>query len=255
VTAIWSDLVAAWTELSLVAQISMAAWALAIITLPIVRWTWSERALPWSVTAGVLLQLTTVLAVLGPAWGWRKTTVVALAIPAMGWAVEVLGSTTGFPFGRYRYTGRLQPQVRHVPVLVPLAWLMMLPPSWAVAGSIAGDGGLTFVLTSALAFTAWDLFLDPQMVSWGLWEWDRPGGYFGIPWSNYIGWALAAAVMTAVLRPGPLPKAPLQLIYALTWLLEAGGLAILWRQPGPAMFGFFGMGGMLRWAWLSNRPF
>ena len=253
--AIWRDLVAAWTALSLVAKISMAGWVLATITLPIARWTWNERALPWSVTAGVILQVATVLAVLGPAWGWLKTTVVALAVLSMAWAVEYLGSNTGFPFGRYHYTDRLQPQLGHVPLLIPLAWLMMLPPAWAVAGSIAGDSGWAFVLTSALAFTAWDLFLDPQMVGWRLWVWDRPGGYFGVPWSNYLGWALAAAAITAVLRPGPLPKAPLQLIYALTWLLETGGLAIIWRQPSPAMYGFLGMGGMLRWAWLTNRPF
>ena len=77
--------------------------------------------------------------------------VVALAIPAMGWAIEYLGSTTGFPFGRYHYTDRLQPQLGHVPLLIPLAWLMMLPPAWAVAGSIAGNSGLSFVLASALA--------------------------------------------------------------------------------------------------------
>ena len=78
--AIWSDLVAAWTALGPTAKVAMAGWVLATIALPIARWTWNERALPWSVTAGVVLQAATVLAVLGPAWGWRKTTVVALAI-------------------------------------------------------------------------------------------------------------------------------------------------------------------------------
>jgi hypothetical protein len=51
--------------------------------------------------------------------------------------------------------------------LVPLAWLMMLPPAWAVARLVAGGPGIAFILTAALAFTAWDLFLDPQMVAWG----------------------------------------------------------------------------------------
>ena len=86
--------------------------------------------------------------------------------------------------------------------------------------------------------------------------WERPRGYFGIPWVNYLGWMLAAGTMTAVIRtglcPGPLPAVPLALIYLLTWLLETVGLGILWKQPGPALCGFAGMGGMLLWAWIAT---
>ena len=38
--------------------------------------------------------------------------------------VERVGTQTGLPFGRYAYTGALQPQVAHVPVIVPLALVM-----------------------------------------------------------------------------------------------------------------------------------
>ena len=94
--------------------------------------------------------------------------------------------------------------------------------------------------------TAWDLFLDPQMVSWRLWVWDRRGGYFGIPWTNYAGWFGAVALMTVIVRPAGLPQG-LVLVYALTWLLEAVGLGVFWRQPGPALCGFAGMGSLLLW--------
>ena len=45
----------------------------------------------------------------------------------IGWTAEAIGSKTGFPFGAYHYTDRLQPQLLGVPLLIPLAWLMMLP--------------------------------------------------------------------------------------------------------------------------------
>src|SRR5690606_41755819 len=32
---------------------------------------------------------------------------------------------------------------------------------------------IKFILVSALALTVWDLFLDPQMVAWGFWIWER----------------------------------------------------------------------------------
>jgi uncharacterized membrane protein len=245
----WNNLLRAWSGLNASARAALVAWVLIMIVLPVVKWVWGDRAMRWGMTLSVVSQAATVVIVLGHAWGWSRTALVALAVAGMGWAVEFVGSRTGFPFGRYHYTDRLQPQLGRVPLLIPLAWLMMLPPAWAVADRISGQRGLAFVAVSALAFTAWDLFLDPQMVGWRLWIWERPGGYFGIPWVNYLGWALASAVMTAVVRPGSLPTEPLQLIYAITWLMETVGLGVFWGQPQPALVGFLCMGGMMFWAW------
>jgi len=161
----------------------------------------------------------------------------------------MIGSSTGFPFGHYYYTHQLLPQIAQVPLLIPLAWLMMLPPAWAVAYTILRRvSGWTFCLLSALAFTAWDLFLDPQMVSWGFWVWEAQvlpfPDYFGIPLSNLL--------VLRVVELDSLPTGPLLLIYVLTWLLETGGLAVLWGLIGPALCGFVGMGGLIGWAFWSE---
>jgi putative membrane protein len=72
-------------------------------------------------------------------------------------------------FGTYHYTDALAPLVGGVPAAIPVAWLMMLPPAWAVAYAATGQArGWRFVFVSGLAFTTWDLFLNPQMVAWGL---------------------------------------------------------------------------------------
>ncbi|MBK9747058.1 MAG: carotenoid biosynthesis protein [Chloroflexi bacterium] len=67
------------------------------------------------------------------AWGGRRALTTIGVIVALAWLTEFIGHTTGFPFGSYDYTPRLQPQVGGVPLLIPLAWLMMLPPAWAMA--------------------------------------------------------------------------------------------------------------------------
>lgn len=242
---------AVFLGLSPIARTLTIVWVLAMILLPFVRRQWGERALLRGITVNVLLQASVALAILLPAWGFARTLLTALAVLVLSWGVEFLGSSTGVPFGRYHYTDRLQPQLAHVPLLIPCAWLMMLPPSWGVAAAIAGETrGVLFIVLSGLALTAWDLFLDPQMVGWGLWVWERHGGYFGIPWMNFVGWALAASLITAIVQPAPLPIAPLVLVYAITGALEAVGQIVFWRLYGPALAGFAAMGALLLGVWL-----
>lgn len=256
-------------QLPAVTQVLMGMWLLSLIGVPVWKWIWGTSAETWGVTASVLLQTATVLAILVPAWGTGRTVQTAVIVVTLGWLAEFIGSHTGFPFGRYAYTGRLQPQLGKVPLLIPLAWLMMLPPAWAVAATVTAPGARTlFVLVAALAFTAWDLFLDPQMVMWQMWVWGETGEarngaraphYFGIPWTNFAGWfAVAALVTWAATLPTDvttaLPVAPLLLIYGLTWFLESFGQFVFWGLPGSALSGGVGMGLCLGWAIWGAQP-
>ncbi len=228
------------------AGLLIATWVLAMIGLPILRWTAGDAAIPPGVLVAVLLQAGAVLALLWRAWGPGRCLRLALLVGILAWGIEALGSTTGFPFGAYHYTKSLQPQLLGVPLIIPLAWLMMLPPAWAVARLITGRyRAPAFILASAVAFTVWDLFLDPQMAAWGFWVWEHPSGYFGIPWLNFLGWLLASALLTALARPTDLPLRPLLLVYAITWALESVGLVVFWGLPGPGLVGFVAMGGMV----------
>lgn len=221
----------------------IAAWALTMISIPIIRWGVGDSALHWGVMAGVLLQAAAVLVVLQGAWGTRETLRVTALVVPLAWLVERIGSTTGIPFGSYYYTEALAPLLGGVPLIIPIAWLMMLPPAWAVGAALTGSTrSWRFVVAGALAFTAWDLFLDPQMVGWDYWVWEQPGGYFGIPWVNFLGWFVSAALITALVRPQLPPLGPLLVIYTITWLLQSVGQALFWNMPGPALAGFVAMG-------------
>ncbi len=232
----------------------LVAWVLAMVALPIIRALGGDGPMRAGVVLTVLLQAGLVVTVLVRAWGVRRALATAALVVALGWLVEAVGSHTGFPFGDYHYTDRLGPRLTGVPLVIPLAWLMMLPPAWAVADWLTGGRrGLAFVAASALAFTAWDLFLDPQMVAWRFWVWEQPGGYFGIPWQNFGGWLLAAAVITVLARPGPLPAAALVLVYGVTWFLETVGLIVFWGLPGPGAVGGLAMGACLAAALWQHR--
>ena len=237
-------------------------WTLAMIMLPIAKWLLGDEIIPQAVSIALMFQFIAVFYIISSVWGIKRALIILGIIALMTWAIETIGSTTGFPFGGYHYTDLLKPQVQNVPLLVPLAWFMMLPSSWAVAHSIIGTSiypryrTVLFILMSGLAITAWDLFLDPQMVAWGFWRWELASDfngltYFGIPLVNYVGWLLTAILVTLVIRPDRMPTLPIKpllLIYAITWFLETFGLALFWWQLGPALIGGIIMGGFMIWA-------
>lgn len=224
------------------------AWVLSMILTPIGIWTLGQSAFPLLTSLTVLLQVAlSVIALLEmvPAYGG----IGRIAIIVVGTIMlEALGASSGFPFGEYHYTAALQPQIFGVPLLIPFAWAMMILPAWSVAGTILrrGKAGIVYQLAfsavAALAFTAWDFYLDPHMVARGLWVWGEVGGYFGIPWSNYLGWFGSAMLLTWIARPWRLKSPKLILIYALTWIFQGVAQFFFWSQPGPALVGFTLMG-------------
>lgn len=241
-----------------VSFILVVIWLLSMIAVPLLRAFLGEEGLAVGVVLTVVLQAAAVFVLVNGAWGIRRTLIALAIVAGATWTAEAIGSHTGFPFGYYYYTDRLQPQLLNVPLLIPLAWFMMLPAAWAVAQVIVGSHGRTaFVAMSALALTAWDLYLDPQKVAWGFWVWTDgaaginvySGGYFGVPWVNFLGWLFTAAVVTLLVKPQLLPARPLLAIYTLVWLFQFIGQLFFWGLPGPALAGFVGMGAVVVMAW------
>lgn len=196
-----------------------------------------------AISGGVVFQVLLVIGTLFVQWPAGFAVRAVVLVPLLGWLAEFIGSRTGIPFGNYHYTAVLQPQIHRVPVAIPLAWLMMLPPSWAVAHLLAPNGTpLVHAVVAGLAFTAWDIYLDPHLVKWGFWEWRQKGAYEGIPLRNFLGWFLWATVITWVAAPPALDFFPLVLVYLLTWLFQFGGHMVFWGWPVSGIAGFIAMG-------------
>lgn len=137
-------------------------------------------------------------------WRGLRATAAAIGMPAvLSFGIELLGARTGVPFGSYRYTGGLGPELLGVPVVVPLSWTTMSYVALAVGRRLGGGrswGRWVGLGAAAWTLVAWDVFLDPQMVAAGHWVWSRPSpGFAGVPLSNVGGWLLTALVLVAVL--------------------------------------------------------
>ena len=159
-----------------------------------------RRRLASSAVVGGLAAVTAIAT--GRRWGAPRAAVALSTVAALTTSIEKLGAATGIPFGRYRYSGALQPTVAGVPALVPLAWFAMALPARETAHAALGrhSSPVARVLAGSVALAAWDLFLDPQMVAEGYWQWERPGRYRGIPGTNYLGWLATGVGLMALLE-------------------------------------------------------
>jgi uncharacterized membrane protein len=225
--------------------------ALAQIAIPL---TDDRATTEWLSTLVVVAFAATTLVLAVAAWGASRA-VAALAFVAVATlAVERLGSTTGFPFGEYDYTGELQPTVGGVPLIVPLAWFAMGVPALEVGRAVVRHP-VGAVLVGAAALTAWDLFLDPQMVEEGYWAWAVDGAYEGIPLSNYAGWLGTGVVVLAVvdrIRPPAPADVPLLALYTWWAVMSTIGFVVFFGRPLVGVVGGLGMGACAALAWLRR---
>jgi len=180
----------------------------------------------------------------GPGWAAR----LYAATAGIGLAVEALGTATGFPFGAYDYGERLGPMFLDVPLLIPLAWCMAAYPMLLLARRL-GSRRWQVVLIGAWTITAWDLFLDPQMVSEGHWAFADPTpalpGSPGIPLTNYAGWFATGLLIFWVLDHLPRTVADDRMPHLLMlWIYVSNVMAaaVFWDRPTVALWGGIAMG-------------
>lgn len=160
--------------------------------------------------ASVLLLASASLVHVAATRGALAAAALAVVAGGGGLIAESIGVSTGFPFGTYEYTDGLGLKVLGVPVLVPLAWIMMSWPALVVTRRLVRAAGVAgrwarpaTAVVGAYALTAWDVFLDPQMVDQGNWVWRYPTpslpGVADIPLTNFAGWLLVSFLIVATL--------------------------------------------------------
>ena len=151
--------------------------------------------------------------------GRRTAWWVFLASFGISLGAELLGTSTGLPFGPYSYTNQLGFKIFGlVPFNIPTSWFYMLYCSLAICGRLlpATDDGKSrwwWALISGLVLTAWDVSMDPGMVASVHWLWHLPslegmplwqsiligGHFYGMPLTNWLGWLLTGIVVARVM--------------------------------------------------------
>ena len=129
--------------------------------------------------------------------GTKRTLCFFAVSSGISYFMEEIGVRTGLIFGAYHYGNGLGAKLGHVPFIIPLAWFMMIYPSWVLAKRLlhgmdmsSARGFTALAIVAAWVMTAWDVVMDPEMALRGNWTWENGGAYFGVPRHNYLGWLL-----------------------------------------------------------------
>ena len=159
--------------------------------------------------------------------------------------IESIGVATSWPFGEYAYSTDLGFRIFSVPLVVPFAWIMIAHPVLVISRRIAGNW---VFLYGGIAMAAWDLFLDPLMVSSGRWTWKVTGAHVPfqpeIPLSNTFGWLLTGMGLIAILHLMlPRDRRKIAATFSavdifIAWTLFSGfiGNLFFFHRPGIAFF-------------------
>ncbi len=169
-------------------------------------------AFRWSMAGGgVVYMLLGMIAV--AIYGYRtlgQKLLLTFMIPAIAISLtaELMGTSTGFPFGAYHYTTGLGYKIAGlVPFTIPLSWFYLGLSSFLIARVGLQKYDLPRWLSSIMAIAfgslllmSWDFVLDPAMsqTSVPFWEWDQAGAFFGMPYQNFAGWFGTGAVFMGV---------------------------------------------------------
>ena len=183
--------------------------------------------------------------------GWRTVAVLVGVCVGIGFVAELIGSTTGLPFGNYDYTNALGLRAFGVPVVVPLAWAMFGWLAYLCARRVGG--GWRGAAIGALVLVAWDLFLDPQMIRLGAWRWRETAGPWlnAIPLVNSAGWFVVGLLMMRVLlalvgeRRADRPDDLAWMLLGWTLFSETLLFALFFGNPAVAAVGTPALGAVL----------
>lgn len=176
------------------------AWLQTGFNAVVAYWGWKLSG-PLYVVLGALAVLVDATHRLG-----RKKAFLLLAVGTLiSLAAELIGTSTGLPFGPYSYTTMLGYRIAGlVPFPIPLSWFYMIYCSLAICGRIlpAGESEwskLIWAGTGGLVLAAWDVSMDPAMsFATTHWIWHVSGSFYGMPWSNWLGWWLTGTIISRV---------------------------------------------------------
>jgi putative membrane protein len=159
---------------------------------------------------------------------------------------ELLGTSTGFPFGEYGYLSGLGYKIAGlVPFTVPLSWFYMGLTCYLLARAgidarVKTGKPLSFlrlllgIVLGAMLLTSWDFALDPAMsqTTYPFWHFGHTGSFFGTPYRNFAGWIATGGLFMSVAalfwKKTPLTLSRQQLVFPLiVYVINIGFSAVI----------------------------
>ncbi len=194
-----------------------------------------KTAFAWSMAGGGVVYMVLGMAAVAVyayrtlgVWHWLGFMVPAISLSLCS---ELLGTSTGFPFGHYRYLSGLGYKIAGlVPFTIPLSWFYLGFSAYIIArvglSTLAIPQwlqNLGSIAIGAVLLTSWDFVLDPAMsqTTMPFWIWEQPGAFFGMPYENFAGWFGTGCVFMTVatliwqVQPVKLPSQDLTLPFVM----------------------------------------
>ena len=194
-----------------------------------------KTAFAWSMAGGGVVYMVLGMAAVAVyayrtlgVWHWLGFMVPAISLSLCS---ELLGTSTGFPFGHYRYLSGLGYKIAGlVPFTIPLSWFYLGFSAYIIArvglSTLAIPQwlqNLGSIAIGAVLLTSWDFVLDPAMSQTTIpfWIWEQPGAVFGMPYENFAGWFGTGCVFMTVatliwqVQPVKLPSQDLTLPFVM----------------------------------------
>ncbi|MDB9419718.1 gamma-carotene 1'-hydroxylase CruF [Microcystis aeruginosa] len=194
-----------------------------------------KTAFAWSMAGGGVVYMVLGMAAVAVyayrtlgVWHWLGFMVPAISLSLCS---ELLGTSTGFPFGHYRYLSGLGYKIAGlVPFTIPLSWFYLGFSAYIIArvglSTLALPQwlqNLGAIAIGAVLLTSWDFVLDPAMSQTTIpfWIWEQPGAFFGMPYENFAGWFGTGCVFMTVatliwqVQPVKLPSQDLTLPFLM----------------------------------------
>jgi len=174
---------------------------LASAELPLPAWAAFN---PFFVLFGTLVMRLPLVAGVAPLLD-RKATLALVALTAYSYAIELVGVRTGWPYGEFAYGVDLGPMLLgEVPLGLPVFFFPLVLNAYLLVLLLLGghaESTVKRLLATLATVILIDLVLDPGAVAIGFWIYEQ-GAFYGVPWSNYLGWLLSGAVAVVLFDVG-----------------------------------------------------
>jgi uncharacterized membrane protein len=150
----------------------------------------------WTTTVFLFIQFLALVLYMILNYDTKRTVTIILIMLISGFLLEYAGVKTGYPFGEYIYTDKLQPQLFNVPSAIILSWVIVVVNSFLIVFSDDRKNNFANVVYSSLIVLGLDLMLEPFAAFINsFWVW-RAGF---VPIQNYVSWFAAAVIFSTLL--------------------------------------------------------
>lgn len=204
--------------------------------------------------------------------GLRRMVLFTACVGSVALVAELSSTRTGIPFGFYTYTQTTRGQelfIADVPFMDPLSFTFLAYSSFCLARLVLRDrqDRPLLAVTSGVLMMLLDVVIDPVAVRGDRWflgylfYYPDGGPYFGVPLSNFVGWAIVGVTGVGTYlvlagsshetggedRDGRRVAAGVALYYAVLsvnfvitawigeWMLLAAGIAIHTASGGAVL--------------------